>query len=95
MEVWTRNATAETRTKGELEAVCNVKEVEVPVYGSNPKIVGYVTREIKTDVVTYKYLYHTKTRTIVKKAYTDEIWSYSSNDKTLINKGYKYTGISK
>lgn len=95
VEVWTRTATAETRTQGELEAVCNVKEVEIPIYGSNPKLAGYVSREIKTDTETIKYLYHTKTRTITKKAYTDQVWSYSSNDKTLINKGYKYTGISK
>ena len=39
--------------------------------------------------------HHTKTRTLIKEAYTSTLWSNSSNDQTLINQGYVYTGVKK
>lgn len=86
----TTTAQSETTTKEELSAVCNVKEYQVPIYGLELKLQGYVTDKITTNKLVYYY--HTRTRELIKKAYTSEIWSSSSNDTSLINQGYTYTG---
>lgn len=93
VDVYTRTSTAKTETEGELKAKCNVVTKKVPIYGSRSTLVGYVSDKIET--VTYEYYYHTKTRTLIKDAYTLSIWSVSPNDTSLIEQGYKYTGTSR
>ena len=91
VDVYERAATEKTESEGELSAKCKVVVKDIPVYGSKSTLVGYAKNKIVT--VTYEYYYHTKTRTIIKEAYTAQVWSDSDNDKTLIEQGYKYTGI--
>ena len=94
-EVFTRSAsTAEftkvTKTTAQVSAECKISEEKIPVYGLKLTFVDYkVTR---TQTSTTKYYYHTKTRTVIKNAYTSSVWSYSKNDKELIAQGYSYTG---
>lgn len=88
-KVYTRTGEAVTSSADELKAICNVKEYDVPIYGLEYKLQGYV------KVETYIPVYHTKTRTLIKEAYTSTLWSNSSNDQTLINQGYVYTGVKK
>lgn len=81
-------------TESDLSVVCKktVKK-EIPIYLTVDEIVGYGVEKVQTKT----YYYHKKTRTLIKDAYTDtqkyKAWSYSKNDETLINQGYKYTGI--
>ena len=94
-DVYTRTASkATTYSNANVTAKCNVVEKKIPIYGKNIVFAGYVTNKVVTEKKTYYY--HTKTRTITQKASTktttDEKWSYSANDTTLINQGYKYTG---
>ena len=79
-------------TKSDLTAKCKtVVKKDIPIYYQYSKFVGY---DVKTAIETnYIYYYHTKTRTIKTQEQTYKVWSHSSNDKTLINQGYKYTGI--
>lgn len=79
-------------TKSDLTAKCKtVVKKDIPIYYQYSKFVGY---DVKTAIETnYIYYYHTKTRTIKTQEQTYKVWSNSSNDKTLINQGYKYTGI--
>ena len=93
VDVYTRKVTAKTETEGELSAKCNVKTVSIPVYGTKSTLIGYNKNQIET--ITYEYYYHTKTRTLIKEAYTSQIWSTNENDKYLINQGYKYTGVKR
>ena len=81
-----------------LSAVCTkVVKTDIPVYANVNEFVAY-GKKLVTETETV-YYYHYKTREIIKKAYdetkTYEQWSYSKNDQTLINQGYKYTGIYK
>ena len=89
-EVQTRKITAENRSQSQLSAVCNVEKKQIDIYGEKQIIVGYLTNRVTST--TTKYYYHTKTRTLISKAYTSSVWSNSSNDKDLIAQGYKYTG---
>ncbi len=91
---YTRSVSAGTTssTKSDLTAKCKtVVKKDIPIYYQYSKFVGY---DVKTAIETnYIYYYHTKTRTIKTQEQTYKVWSHSSNDKTLINQGYKYTGI--
>ena len=51
----------------------------------------FVMEKQKTPVYGYVTYYRYKKCT-VKKGYTDIKWSYSKNDKDLLDKGYKLTG---
>lgn len=88
-KVYTRTSNAITKTEDELRATCNVKEYSVPIYGLEYKLEGYV------KVATYIPVYHTKTRTLIKDAYTSTLWSSSNNDQSLIKQGYVYTGVKR
>ncbi len=88
-KVYTRTSSAVTKTEDELRATCNVKEYSVPIYGLEYKLEGYV------KVATYIPVYHTKTRILIKEAYTSTLWSSSSNDQALIKQGYVYTGVKR
>ena len=61
----------------------------MPIYGLEYKLEGYV------KVATYIPVYHTKTRTLIKDAYTSTLWSSSNNDQALIKQGYVYTGVKR
>ena len=98
VKVYTRTIQTATNkvsnSKDSLSAVCNVTYKEVPIYGVNKEFVGYVTnRELKEKTI---YYYHKKTRELIKDAYCDEktlyVWSYSPDDQTLINQGFRYNG---
>ena len=96
---YTRTASSTTTTSdtaSDLRAVCKtVTKKQIPIYSTVHEIVGYEVDKVQTKT----YYYHKKTRTLIQKAYdetkTYEAWSYSKNDQTLINQGYKYTGIYK
>ena len=49
---------------------------------------------IRTPVYKDVYKYKQRTRTLVKKAYTDYKWSYY-NDQNLLNQGYTLTGATR
>ncbi|MGM9879105.1 MAG: hypothetical protein ACI31R_03690 [Bacilli bacterium] len=94
---YTRTATATnttSSTESDLSVVCKktVKK-EIPIYLTVNEIVGYGVEKVQTKT----YYYHKKTRTLIKDEYTEKerytAWSYSKNDETLINQGYKYTGV--
>ena len=81
-------------SKSDLTAKCtNVVRKDIPVYNIEKNFVAY-EKKIVEETQT-KYYYHKKTRKLVQKADTKTYtqWSYSKNDKTLINQGYKYTGV--
>lgn len=95
---YTRTATTATSktssSSSELSAVCKkVVKKSIPMYATLNKIISYDYKEVTKTV----YYYHKKTRYIIKDEYDEEktytTWSYSKNDKYLISKGYKYTGI--
>lgn len=88
--VYTRTTKAETRTAEQLRAVCNVSKKTVQILGARTTLVGYQTNRITTKSTTYYY--HTKTRTKTQDEQSFKVWSWDSNDKSLINQGYKYTG---
>lgn len=80
------------------ENVCvETKVTEEPIYATVQDIVGYETYDEQVaiwDTVTtstYFTKYRLRTRTCTN-GYTDYKWSTSSNDQTLINQGYVYTG---
>ena len=77
-----------TQTSSELGATCEVEKKEVPIYGFKAVAADKVL--VRTDEkVEYTYLYHTKTRKIIQTA--SQKWSSSSNDKALLDAGYKLT----
>lgn len=61
----------------------------VEIFDTVPIFVGY--EKIKTPVYKDVYRYRQRTRSLVKKAYTDYRWSVY-NDTNLLNNGYSYTG---
>ena len=99
-DVYTRNAgtattTATSTNKSTVSAVCSdVVTKQIPIYGKQSTFAGYVTNKVYKEKKTYYY--HRKTRTITQKAYIQRkkyiAWAYSSNEATLINQGYSYTG---
>ena len=99
-DVYTRNAgtattTATSTSKSTVSAVCSdVVTKQIPIYGKQSTFAGYVTNKVYKEKKTYYY--HRKTRTITQKAYITKktyiAWAYSSNEATLINQGYTYTG---
>ena len=91
VDVYVRTQTAKTETKEELSAKCNVVIKDVPIYGDRRVLTGFN----KNEITKVEYYYHTKTRTLIKDAYTVSVWSDSDNDLSLINQGYKYTGIKR
>lgn len=88
--------TYEIKTTKEVCAEWN--QTTENVYGTSKKVVGYETYQIKEPVYGYRtktvstVQYRYRTRSIVPGT-TVYKWSTSSNDKNLINQGYKYTGI--
>ena len=91
----TTTTTDVSTSKENLTAKCtNVVKKDIPVYANVSEFVAY-SKKLVTETKTV-YYYHTKTRKLVKDAYTEkktyEAWSYSKNDETLISQGYKYTG---
>ena len=77
--------------KEELSAKCNIVIKDVPIYGDRRVLTGFN----KNEITKIEYYYHTKTRTLIKDAYTVSVWSDSDNDLSLINQGYKYTGTKR
>lgn len=79
-----------------LRAVCNkVVKTDIPVYASVNEFLRYdkkIVTEKETETV---YYYHKKVRKLISDAKTQTYtaWSYSKKDETLLNQGYKYTGI--
>ena len=86
--------------------VVNEKNEVVTSSGVKAECAGYATKTIdiydkvkifvdykieRTPVYKDVYKYRQRTRTLVKKAYTDYVWSIY-NDTNLLNKGYEYTG---
>lgn len=65
VDVYTRNVSKVTKSANELKAVCNVTEQTIPVYGKKQTFIGYETEV--TFEISYKYLYHTKTRTKISE----------------------------
>lgn len=70
VDVYTRTITKETRSESELKAVCNVEEQTITVYGKKKTFVGYETEA--TFEISYKYLYHTKTRTKLTESHEEK-----------------------
>ena len=91
VDVYVRTQTAKTETKEELSAKCNIVIKDVPIYGDRRVLTGFN----KNEITKIEYYYHTKTRTLIKDAYTVSVWSDSDNDLSLINQGYKYTGTKR
>lgn len=89
-DVYKRTVTSASDVKAYLDVKCNEVEKTIPIYGTKKYLAGYVTE--REPIYETKYYYHYKTRTITQKEQTLIKWSTSSNDKTLINQGYKYTG---
>ena len=99
-DVYTRNAGTATTTStsssySTVSAVCsNVVTKKIPIYGKQSTFAGYVTNKVEKEKKTYYY--HRKTRTITQEAWIQRkryiAWAYSSNEASLINQGYKYTG---
>lgn len=91
---YVRTTKTVTSSKEELSAVCNVTKKDVNVYATVSEFITYGKKKV-TETKTV-YYYHVKNRTLLKDAYTDTkvytAWSYSKEDETLINQGYKYTG---
>lgn len=90
----TTQTTATSNTESDLRVVCKTTvKKEIPIYSVVDQIVGYGVKETKEIT----YYYHKKERSLINNAYTKtrtyKLWSLSKNDKTLINQGYKYTGI--
>ncbi len=80
---------AQSSTSGSgLSAVCNISYESIPVYGPKKVFVGYESNRVTE--VSYKYYYHTKTRTITEEEHTDYKWTKIYNDPTLVNQGYTY-----
>lgn len=70
----------------------SVQETTIPLYATQ------VTKETQTgkvDVYGYVKYYHYRTRTLIKDAYTDEKWSDSISDQSLIAQGYVSTGVKR
>lgn len=70
VDVYTRTITKESRSESELKAVCNVTEQTINVYGKKKTFIGYETEA--TFEISYKYLYHTKTRTKLTEEKTEK-----------------------
>lgn len=93
-QVRTASSTTTTSSKkSDVDVVCKkTVQKDIPLYVTVNEITGYGVKQGTKRT----YYYHTKTRTLVKDAYTEkktyELWSYSKNDQNLINQGYKYTG---
>ncbi|MDD2435118.1 MAG: hypothetical protein PHO63_02565 [Bacilli bacterium] len=81
----------------EKKVCSSYKTVSTPVYGTVKTLVGYKT--VTTQEPVYGYVqvpktttyYKTRTRTY-NAGYKIYKWSDSSNNRTLINSGYTYTG---
>lgn len=96
VDVYTRTVSKVTKTESELKAVCNVTEKTIPIYGKKKTFIGYETE--KTFEISYKYLYHTKTRTklterkeekyLVCKDGSNPVNGLCKKTKTVIS-GYK------
>lgn len=85
-------------TETSSKQVCaSYKTVTVPVYSTVQKLVGYELVTKKEPIYSYVNkentvkLYSSRTCT-PKDGTISKKWSTSSNDKSLINEGYKYTG---
>ena len=79
-----------TTSKG-VKVTCKEYETKpVIVSTTYNTIIGY--NKIKTPTYKKVYEYRYKTRTLIQAAGSDIKWSTTSNDTTLINKGYKMTG---
>ena len=98
VEIYTRTIQTATNkvssNSSSLSAVCNVVEKQIPIYGKNISFAGYVTnRELKEKTT---YYYHERTRRLIRDEYCEDktiyVWSYSPNDQTLINQGFRYNG---
>ena len=77
-------------TKSGVKAVCNGYETKtIEVFDTVKIFVDYEI--IRTPIYKDVYKYQKRTRTLVKNAYIDYVWSYY-DDKTLLDKNYTYTG---
>jgi len=96
--IWNKynRTTYEVKTVENMETITGVKAEcsgyetkTVEVYDTVKVFVDYEI--IRTPVYKDVYKYQKRTRSLVKNAYTDYVWSYYDN-KTLLNGGYSYTG---
>ena len=77
-------------TKSGVKAECSGYETKtVEIFDTVKIFVDYEI--IRTPVYKDVYKYQKRTRSLVKNAYIDYVWSYY-NDKTLLDKDYTYTG---
>ena len=82
--------TSNTVTTSGIKVTCAETETKtIDIYDTVKIFVDYEI--IKTPVYKDVYKYRQRTRTLVKKAYTDYKWS-TYNDTNLLNSGYNYTG---
>lgn len=70
VDVYTRTIKEESRSESQLKAVCNVTEQTINVYGKKKTFIGYETEA--TFEISYKYLYHTKTRTKLTESHEEK-----------------------
>ena len=70
-----------------VECIPEVKTIEI--YDTVPVFVDYEIKNVPVYRDEYHYRY--RTRTLVKEAYIDYVWSIY-NDTNLLNNGYSYTG---
>lgn len=81
---------SDTVTTSGISVTCAETETrEIEIFDTVKIFVDY--EKIKTPVYKDVYKYKQRTRTLIKKAYTDYKWSYY-NDQTLIKDGYTMTG---
>ena len=78
-----------TDTQASLSAECIPEEKTIEIYQTVPIFVDYEVRNVPVYRDEYHYKY--RTRTLVKEAYIDYVWSIY-NDTNLLNNGYSYTG---
>lgn len=78
-----------TTTSGITVTCAETETKTVEIFDTVKVFVDY--EKIKTPVYKDVYKYRQRTRSLVKKAYTDYVWSIY-NDTNLLNKGYSYTG---
>ncbi len=93
-KVYTRTVSIATSqntitTVGVTETCPESETKKVEIFNISSTFVGYETR--KEPVYKYVYSYRSRTRSLLKKAYTDYQWSIY-NDTNLLNSGYVYTG---
>ena len=88
-------AEVSNNTSGVIDATCsNLETTNVDVYATAKQKVIVPTQVKKTVTPRYAMIHFYRERKLVSSSSssTSEKWSTNSNDKTLLNQGYKATG---